>query len=168
MPIFESNPGVEATAESEVFATHHERIRETVRHMDADAVARQLPNLVDTIASESTDAPGTMHFLIGVSFTGNHTLLDYRLDKYVVSEETDAPRYETLKSAVSVEHVYLTFPYPPDPNFTADALRGALLVEIEEQFSESGQRRGSGGASDRSKRRGVSRLEQLLKRVDLF
>lgn len=168
MPESESKPRGEASVESEGFASHHERIRETVRLMDADEVSRQLPNLVDTVASESANAPETAHFLIGVSFSRNDTLLDYRLDKYVVDERSGQPRYESLKSAISVEHVYLTFPYPPDPNFSADAFRGALLVEMEEQFSNHSQRRGAVSNSQGQTGRSRSKLEQLLRKVDLF
>ncbi len=123
---------------SDRLVDRYEAIRERVRAMDDDDVARQLPNLVTTVAEASTDAEATLQFVVGVSFSQNDTPLDYSLDRLVDVEELDRPRVETLKPAVSPDHRYLTFPYPPDPHFDAGTLRGALLLSIEEELTRLG------------------------------
>lgn len=138
--------------------------RSTVKALDAQEVDRQLPNLVKTVVDKSTD-PETEMFVIGISFSKSETLLDYRLERLVDDGEIGQSRLETLKPAVSGTHLYLTFPYPPDSHFTADALRGAILTTIEKQVSSrSGGDPGSQkeGSSERS-----SRLTDLLRQIGL-
>lgn len=115
-----------------------EAFRSTVKDLDPRDVNRQLPNLVKTVVEKSSDAD-TQMFVIGISFSKSDTLFDYRLERLVYDSEIDHNRLETLKPAVSSEHLYLSFPYPPDSNFTADALRGAILTTIENQHSSRGE-----------------------------
>lgn len=112
-----------------------QNIRSTVREMDPDAVARQLPKLVELIADHSADDVPTIRFVVGVSFSQNETLFDYRLERLVPSDDSERPLLETIKPAVNSDHFYLLFAYPPDPYFDASALRGALLGAIEDQIA---------------------------------
>lgn len=122
-------------------ADPYQDIRSTVIEMDADAVARQLPRLAETIATESVERDGVLSFVIGVSLSTNDTLLDYRLEA-LVEDGSDGPHLETLKPAISRDHLYLTFSYPPDPHFDAGALRGALLEVIERCLHQADFTRG--------------------------
>lgn len=130
--------GDDRPGSSDGIVDRYEAVREQVRAMDPDAVDRQLPNLVATLADASADDEETLQFVVGVSFSQNDTLLDYSLDRLVDVDGLDRPRVETLKPAVSLDHRYLTFPYPPDPQFDAGSLRGALIVSIEEELTRLG------------------------------
>lgn len=112
-------------------------MRNTVLQMDDDTIARQLPHLVEEVAERSTDDVKTLQFVVGVSISRNETLLDYSLDRVVDHGQGD-PRLETLKPPVSDEHPYLTFPFPPDPTFDAETLRGALLASLDRQLAHHG------------------------------
>lgn len=103
-----------------------ERVRTALQEKTADDVARELPGLVDRLASVSSEVEDTRRFFVGVSLSRNDTLLDYSLSR-VGGDAT----VETLKEPVSTDHRYLTFAYPPDPHFDAAALRGALLGTVE-------------------------------------
>lgn len=110
-------------------------VREELLSTPADDLARQLPNLVPTVieVSKREDTDG---LLLGVSFTRDHTPLDYELDRIV--ERADQYHREPVKEAISGDHRYLRFHYPPDPQFTATTLRGALLSAVEEEIHGHG------------------------------
>ena len=118
--------------------THPRGLRAALLDMDAEEMARQLPNLVETVAEHAADDVPTLQFVIGVSFSRNETLLDYRLDRLVVIDRLRTPHLETLKPPVSARHEYLTFRYPPDPTFDAKSFRGALLAATERQLADRG------------------------------
>lgn len=132
-------------------------VRSAVQAMDASEVARQLPNLVETIVAESTDSEDTVKFLIGISFSKNETLLDYRLERLVYPEDADRPYLEAVKPAVTQEHIYVTFPYPPDPQFDAATLRGALLVALEKEFTRGATTSHQPDPDDEDDRDGLTR-----------
>lgn len=111
----------------------YEAIREELRDLPTADLAHHLPNLVDTLAETSAESDATIHFIVGVSFTREHTPLDYQLD-HLVTTDRGTERVESLKSAVSQDHFYLRFTYPPDPHFDASALRGAILATIEQRL----------------------------------
>lgn len=110
--------------------SRYRTIRANIQQMDADELARRLPGLVESVVSNSRDSPEGLQFELGVSFTKREVPFDYRMDR-LVHEGRNEPRAESVKPPISHDHYYLTFRYPPDPNFTADSLRGALLVAIE-------------------------------------
>lgn len=110
-----------------------EFMRSVLLEMPPEEVSRQLPNLVETIREESESSEDVQNFVIGVSFSKNDTLLDYRLERLVEYPEYDSPKLETVKPAVTGRHMYLTLVYPPDPKFDASTLRGALLTVIEQE-----------------------------------
>lgn len=113
-----------------------ESIRASVQRMDADTVGRQLPNLTDAIAREAQESGSQATLVIGIAFSKNDTLLDYRLDKVVADGDTEPRQLETLKAPVSTDLLYLTFPYPPDPYVDEEAIRGALLSALERSMFE--------------------------------
>lgn len=115
-----------------------ESIRASVQRMDADTVGRQLPNLTDAIAREARESGSHATLVIGIAFSKNDTLLDYRLDKVMADGETEPRQLETLKAPVSTDLLYLTFPYPPDPYVDEEAVRGALLSALERSMFELG------------------------------
>lgn len=123
----------------------YETIRSAVRQMEPDDITRQLPNLVDLVRTHSRNDEPTVRFIIGISFSQNETLFDYMLDQVREVDGTSQPRFETLKPAVHDNHHYLVFAYPPDPQFDATTLRGALLTAIED---EATQMRGSSTRTD--------------------
>lgn len=143
-----------------------ETIRSVVRHMDPDDISRQLPHLIDIVRSHSTNDDQTVRFVIGISFSQNETLFDYRLDRIAESDEPGQPRYETLKPPVTDGHFYLVFSYPADPNFDAATLRGALLTAIEDQATQT---RGSSSRPDaeRSTDEPQSSFGKLVRRLGL-
>lgn len=137
MPQSEGQSGGSGSSEETTKPDRLESFRAIVNDLEADEIDRQLPNLVETIVERSAE-PETEKFVIGISLSKSDTLLDYRLERLVRDEEIDHPRLETLKPAVSGTHLYLTFPYPPDTRFTAEALRGAILTTIEKNLSSRG------------------------------
>lgn len=114
----------------------YETIRSAVRQMEPDDIARQLPHLIDLVRTHSWNDEPTVRFVIGISFSQNQTLLDYRLDRIADFDDSGQPRYETLKPPVQDSHFYLVFAYPSDPQFDATTLRGALLTAIEDEATE--------------------------------
>lgn len=144
----------------------YETIRSAVRQMEPDDIARQLPHLIDLVRTHSGSDEQTVRFVIGISFSQNETLFDYRIDRIAESDEAGQPRYETLKPPVHDGHLYLVFAYPPDPNFDAATLRGALLTAIED---EATQTRGSSSRpdADRSTDERQSSFGKLIRRLGL-
>lgn len=140
MPSRESTDTDSRFRERSTVEDEYEAIRSAIREMEAREVARQLPNLVETVVSESTPPEDTVKFIIGISFSKNETLLDYRLERLVQLEESERLYLDVIKPAVTHEHHYITFAYPPDPHFDAAALRGALLVALERGFERGGAR----------------------------
>lgn len=112
---------------------HYESIRERLLSQSELDIRHHLPNLVETLV-EGSNEPETVRFLVGVSFTQEHTPLDYMLERVYAPEEVDFHRRDEMKLPVSQDHHYVQFAYPPDPQFDADALRAALLTSIEERL----------------------------------
>lgn len=140
-------------------------IRSTVKSLDPQDVERQLPNLVKAVVEKSSD-PDTQMFVIGISSSKSDTLFDYRLERLVYDSDIEHNRLETLKPAVSSDHLYLTFPYPPDPNFTAESLRGAILTTIENQHSSRNGWRGVTQPDESSEE--TSRVVSFLRQIGLI
>lgn len=111
-------------------------MKKTISSMSGDELNRQLPNLVETIASLSTNYPETIRFEIGVSFTNSLDPLDYSIDQVLISETSDTLRVASRKDAVTEAHFYFRFVYPQDPECTPDALRGAILSSLEHRILE--------------------------------
>lgn len=109
---------------------HYLAIRDQLQMTAPEDIRLQLPNLVETIRELSTD-PETVRFLLGVSFTGDYTPLDYRLERYYTADDAETNQVEAVKVPVSATHGYLTVVYPPDPDFDGQALRTALLTAVE-------------------------------------
>ena len=112
----------------------YETIRREVAAIPSEDIAHRLPNLAETVANVSEEADDTVRFHVGVSFTKAHAPLDYWLDRIV--DDDDGVHVHSLKPAVSREHFYLRFPYPPDPDFDACTLRGALLAAVERELDD--------------------------------
>lgn len=132
----------------------YETIRSAVRQMEPDDIARQLPHLIELIRTHSRNDEPTVRFVIGISFSRNETLFDYRLDRIAEIDESGQPRYETLKPPVHDSHLYHVFAYPADPQFDAATLRGALLTAIEAEATQtrgSSTRTDAGGSADERK-----------------
>lgn len=96
-----------------------------------DDLGRELSGLTEQLAEIARGAEDTRETLVGVSFTGNGTCLDYTVHRVV---ETDG-RVETVKAPVSDSHRYVRFSHPPDPNVDAGAIRGRLIEAIERERS---------------------------------
>lgn len=165
MTIQDPLDGVDQRPHSDDNTDLSEVIESTLLDMDPDEVARQLPHLVETVVAESRFSEDTEKFVIGVSLSRNHTLLDYRLERVVVDDAYDSPWLETLKPAVSTSHEYLTFTYPPDPNFDAAALRGALLAVFEHERTRSPFTRSPSESKDDGETETSGRLSNLLSQL---
>lgn len=150
-------------------ASHVETLahmRSSVLDLDAEAVARQLPHLAEQLAERAADDVSTLQFVVGVSSSRNQTLLDYRLDRWV--ETDDGVRREVLKPPVSEQHRYVTFPYPPDPTLDEPALRGALLAAIERELAVRGWPEDEAGrAEDEGDEARASWFEELRRQLRL-
>lgn len=112
---------------------NYSEIQSNLASMPPEVIGRSLPNLVDTVAAESS-IEGTRRFRIGVSFSRQFRPLDYQLDRVYESEE-GGRAVESIKEPVSTNHRYLRFTYPRDPSFDACALRGALLAVVEGEIA---------------------------------
>lgn len=115
----------------------YKAIRDDLTASPAEDFAHQLPNLVDEINTISKTHDETIRFQIGISFSQNQTPLDYHLSRVIDAE--NGTRVEKIKSPVSQKHRYLEFTYPPDPEVSANALRGAVLATIDQELLEIGQ-----------------------------
>lgn len=92
-----------------------------------DEVNREFPGLVDQV----TDLSGTGDSLaIGVSFTKNHTGLDYSIHRI---HGDDDPYLEPVKEPVTETHLYVQFTHPPDPYFDAAAMRARLIGAVDQE-----------------------------------
>lgn len=140
-------PKASAAPDSDISNHRYDQFRETVIDLKADDVDKQLPRLVETVVEESEGSDQVLSFMIGVSFSRNNSLLDYRLEKLRLADEPPSPRLDTLKPAVSPDQLYITFSYPPDPNLTPKGLRSALLTAIESDYYQPERTRGSGKKS---------------------
>lgn len=109
---------------------HYRDIRNWLVDQSERDLRHHLPNLVETLAEASND-PETVRFLVGVSFTRNHTPLDYLLERYYDPEDVDFLRHDPMKLPVSGDHHYVRFVHPADPKFGGAALRAALLSALE-------------------------------------
>lgn len=118
-----------AATSTEVSQLH--KIREAILETPAEDLEHHLPNLIETVRSASTEDVETIRFHIGISFSQELTPLDYRIDQVVIPEGRDHTRIKSLKTAISRDHFYLSFPYPPDPDFSAMTFRGAMLAAVE-------------------------------------
>lgn len=112
----------------------YEAIRATLTESPAEDFVHQLPNLVEEIRTISRTNDDILRFQIGISFSRNQTLLDYHLSRVVATE--NGTRVQETKSPVSQNHRYLQFTYPPDPEATADGLRGAVLAILDQELLE--------------------------------
>jgi len=112
---------------------HYQAIKEWLVEQTERDIRHNIPNLVEAIAEASTD-PETVQFIGGVSFTRNHTPLDYRLDRIYAPADVDFYRRTSVKQPISRDHHYVEFIYPPDPNFDGAALRATLLTAIETEI----------------------------------
>lgn len=120
--------------ETRVERSQLQDIREAIRQLPPEDLDRHLPNLIQTIRTASSDEPETVRFHIGVSFTQELTPLDYRIDQVVIPPDRDHTRVKSLKTRISRDHYYLSFPYPPDTGFSPSTLRGAILASIEHEI----------------------------------
>lgn len=103
-------------------------IREALQRTTPDDIDHRLPNLSEAIRDAST-AEDTVRFHVGVSFTEGLEPLDYSLTRIV---HTDHGRTaKEVKERASDRHFYLEFRYPPDPQFDACTLRGAMLAAVD-------------------------------------
>lgn len=114
-------------------SNNYSEIQSNLASMPAEVIDRSLPNLVDSVAAEST-RDDTRRFRIGVSFSRQYRPLDYQLDRVYDDEDGDR-EVESIKEPVSTNHRYLRFTYPQDPSFDACALRGALLAVVEGEIA---------------------------------
>ena len=109
---------------------HYQEIRDWLLTQDERDVRHHLPNLVETVAEAAKD-PETIRFLVGVSFTQNHTPLDYMLERWFAPDDVDFLRRDPMKLPVSRDHHYVRFVHPADSKFDGAALRAALLSALE-------------------------------------
>lgn len=104
----------------------HADVLEALLEMSAADVAAALPGLVGHIAESETDVD---HYVIGVSFSTNHTPLDYAVDRVRTGEGDLEPVIEPA----SDRHAYVHFTHPPDPGFNSDALRARLVGAVDRE-----------------------------------
>ncbi|MFB6299519.1 MAG: hypothetical protein ABEH65_04590 [Halobacteriales archaeon] len=144
-------PPSDASTEATELEEQLDALRSSLVSKPPHEVSREVGGLVEAVAAHSEPSGETVRFEIGVSFTTNNTLLDYRLDRLVTSDDDgdDTLTRETIKSPINDDHVYITFSYPADPHFDAAAFRGALLSTIDRDLAESTPST-QGTATDRS------------------
>lgn len=107
------------------------RVRDRLQAKQAVDVAHELPGLVETVREKSQEKPPPAQFVIGVSFTHEGTCFDYHVRQLPGPDHPEMSP-EIIKPPVEANHTYLTFRIPADPNFSAETLRGALLVTVED------------------------------------
>ena len=115
----------------------YEMIRDILLGKPAFELGHELPGLIDTVERQSLGGEETLRYLIGVSFTTQGTAFDYWIDRVIDPDPIEGYRVETIKDPINYEHKYVTFFYPPDPEFDAGTLRGALLTTVENHMSDS-------------------------------
>lgn len=125
--------------ETHVDVSQLHAIREAIRQLDPENLHHHLPNLIETIQTVSSNDTETIRFHIGVSFTQDLTPLDYRIDQVISPEDRGHTRVKSLKTRISRDHYYLSFPYPPDAAFSPSTLRGAMLASVEHEIVYSNQ-----------------------------
>jgi hypothetical protein len=116
--------------DADALRAHYAAIKQWLLAQTERDIRHHLPNIVETLAAASEESD-TVRFVGGVSFTQNHTPLDYQLDRIYVDDDVDFYRREAMKLPVSKVHHYVRFVYPPDPAFDAAALRTVLLASME-------------------------------------
>jgi len=107
-------------------------IMEALQSTPATDIGHTLPNLAETIRQKSKEPEDTIRFTIGVSFTESLKPFDYFL--YRITANGTRTKMDELKEAASDRHLYLRFSYPPDPEFTVQTLRGAMLTAVDRQL----------------------------------
>lgn len=128
------NPSSKSNRDIETIHRSYLELRDELASLPAAELTHQLPNLVDKIATMSRETDNTIRFRAGVSFSKNQTLFDYHLTR--VAEVNGERHIEDLKSAVSRNHRYHRFSYPPDPQVDAKAIRGVLLAVLDREIKE--------------------------------
>jgi len=114
----------------------YEMIRKILLGKPAFELGHELPGLIDTVERQSLGGEETIRYLIGVSFTTQGTAFDYWIDRVIDPDQIDGYRVETIKDPINYDHKYVTFFYPPDPEFDAETLRGALLATVEDRLED--------------------------------
>lgn len=114
-----------------------ETVKELLLAKQSDDLRRELHGLIETIQEEATRRDNIIRFIIGVSFTEQGTCFDYWIDRVVTRNDNGIPRVEEVKPPINTGHPYLTFHFPPDPEFDAGNLRGAMLAAIERKQIEA-------------------------------
>lgn len=123
------DPSPTTTPMDEDLAGWYADVRETLTGKPPRDVARELPGLVDHLADADDRVD---HYVVAVSFTRNHTCLDYAVDRVTVDGDGE-PVTETVKAPASGSHRYVHFAHPPDPQFDAAALRARLLAAVDDE-----------------------------------
>lgn len=120
-----------------------ETIRNFLLDKSTEDLAHELPGLIDTISTLSIGSEETLRYVIGVSFSTQGTGFDYYIDRVFRRQATGMLVSEPVKEPIDEKHHYIEICYPPDQQFDASALRGALITTIEsrlhEQVDESGR-----------------------------
>ena len=94
-----------------------------------DDLDRELSGLAGRLAEVAREYDDTRELVVGVSFTGNGTCLDYAIRRVVEPNGY----VETLKEPVSEKHRYVSFSHPPDPHVDASAIRGRLIEAVDRE-----------------------------------
>jgi len=102
-------------------------LSEELRTKPPEDLSRELPGLVDHVADLASAGDD---LAVGVSFTKNHTGLDYSIHR--INGERLAPE----KEPVTDTHRYVRFTHPPDHHFDASALRARLMGAVARERKE--------------------------------
>jgi len=111
-----------------------EKLRESLRRKSGTTIEHELPGLINVIQTQEIASDETVRYIVGVSFTARQTGFDYWIDTVVVPHERSEYRTRTVKEAIEPDHQYVTFLYPPDPQFNGEVLRGILLSRLESRL----------------------------------
>lgn len=114
-------------------------IREILIEKSSDDLERELPGLINTVQTQSIASEETIRYVIGVSFTNKRTCLDYWIDRVILPSDLSEHEVRVEKEAINSNHMYVTFCYPPDPEFDGVALRGILLATVEDRIHSTDQ-----------------------------
>ena len=115
----------------------YDSIRDLLLGKPAHEIGHELPGLIESVKRQSVLTDDTLRFVIGVSFTKQGTCFDFWLDRVVDTADRDVPKVASVKEPINADHRYVTFEYPPDPDFDAGDIRAALLTTIEANLHQT-------------------------------